>query len=39
MKPIDKLGLGPKREIKQLSPDEWELTVTPPSFMKLPPQT
>ena len=38
MKPIDKLGLGPKREA-QAQPDGSVLvSVTPPAFMELPTQ-
>lgn len=38
MKPVDQLGFGPKREVKQLDNDQWELSVTPPAFLKLPTQ-
>lgn len=36
MKPVDQLGFGPKREVKQLDNDQWEISVTPPQFMGLP---
>lgn len=32
MKPIDRLGFGPKREEKQLEDGRWEIKVTPPSI-------
>lgn len=38
MKPVDQLGFGPKREVKQLDNDQWEISVTPPKFMGLPTQ-
>lgn len=35
MKPVDQLGMGPKRELALLPSGNFMITVTPPTFMNM----
>ena len=39
MRPIEQLGLGPSYKCVQAETGNWEVTVTPPAFTQLPPNT